>query len=79
MLQWEPVDDENATYPFERYSAVTGGHEYRIFYRPDAGREGLPWILAVRAEAGGLRHHGYYPSEEWAMRAAQMWEHTILP
>jgi hypothetical protein len=33
MLQWETVD-ENATYPFERYRAVSGKREYRIFPRP---------------------------------------------
>jgi hypothetical protein len=33
MLQWETVD-ENATYPFERYRAVSGKHEYRVFHDP---------------------------------------------
>jgi hypothetical protein len=35
-------------YPFERYRAVSGKHEYRIFYGPEAATQARPWILAVR-------------------------------
>jgi hypothetical protein len=37
--------DPNATYPFERYRAVSGKHEYRIFHDPTgAASQDLPWI-----------------------------------
>jgi hypothetical protein len=47
MLQWETAD-EHADYSFERYREVSGKHEYRIFYGPEAATQGRPWILAVR-------------------------------
>jgi hypothetical protein len=47
MLQWDTAD-ENADYPLERYRAVSGKHEYRIFYGPEAATQVLPWILKVR-------------------------------
>ena len=31
MLTWKTVDPK-AIYPLERYYAVSGNHEYRIFY-----------------------------------------------
>lgn len=76
MLQWEEVD-ENATYPFERYRAVSGKREYRIFRDPEE-RKILPWILVVR-EAGedsahAHIHHGTYRADDDAKRAAEQWE-----
>jgi len=64
MLQWETVD-ENATYPFERYRAVSGKHEFRVFHDPTgAASQDLPWILVIReVPQGGVSthvHHGAY-------------------
>lgn len=78
MLQWETVD-ENATYPFERYRAVSGKHEYRVFHDPTgAASQDLPWILVVReVPEGGVSthvHHGAYRTVEWAKQAAEQWE-----
>ena len=55
MLPWEMVDPK-AIYPFERYRAVSGNHEYRIFYGPKAASEAKPWILVnlVIQEIGGV-------------------------
>jgi len=60
-LRWE-TEDGYADYPLERYRAVSGKHEYRIFYGPEVATQALPWILKVR-EVGekGVRaqiHHG---------------------
>jgi hypothetical protein len=78
MLQWETVD-ENATYPFERYRAVSGKHEYRVFHDPTgAASQDLPWILVVReVPEGGVSthvHHGAYRTVDWAKQAAEQWE-----
>jgi hypothetical protein len=56
-LQWE-TGDGYADYPLERYRAVSGKHEYRIFYGPEVATQALPWILVVR-EVGekGLYTH----------------------
>jgi hypothetical protein len=77
MLQWETADLD-APYPFERYRAISGKHEFRIFYGPKAGREGLPWILGIRE----LRDNGVYryfplidyPSDDDAKRGAERWK-----
>ena len=65
--------DENATYPFERYRAISGKHEYRVFHDPTgAASQDLPWILVVREapEAGVSTHvhHGAYSTIDWAKR-----------
>jgi hypothetical protein len=78
MLQWETVD-ENATYPFERYRAISGKHEYRVFHDPTgAASQDLPWILVVReAPEDGVSthvHHGAYSTIDWAKRHAELWE-----
>lgn len=74
--QWQTVDP-NATYPFERFRAVRGRHEYRVFHGPDAASDVLPWILVVRevGEDGVLAHihHGTYRTENEAKRAAGQW------
>jgi hypothetical protein len=46
MLRWETAH-EYADYPLERYRAVSGKHEFRIFYGPDVTKA-LPWKLVVR-------------------------------
>ena len=76
MLGWE-IGDGYADYPLERYRAVSGTHEYRIFYAPDATKA-MPWILKVR-EVGekGARaqiHHGTHRTAYDAKLAAEVWE-----
>ena len=76
MLGWE-TGDGHADYPLERYRAVSGTHEYRIFYAPDATKA-MPWILKVR-EVGekGARaqiHHGTHRTAYDAKLAAEVWE-----
>ena len=82
MLQWETAD-ENADYPFERYRAVSGKHEYRIFYGPEVATQALPWILVVR-EVGekGVRtriHRGTHQTAYYAKRAAELREKDPPP
>jgi len=77
VLQWETADD-NADYPFERYRAVSGKHEYRIFYGPEAATQALPWILLVR-EVGEncVRtriHRDTHHTAHHAKRAAELWQ-----
>lgn len=76
-LQWE-TGDGFADYPLERYRAVSGKYEYRIFYGPEAATQALPWILKVR-EVGenGVRaqiHHGTHRTAYDAKRGAEVWE-----
>jgi hypothetical protein len=77
MLQWDTAD-ENADYPLERYRAVSGKHEYRIFYGPEAATQVLPWILKVReVKEEGVRaqiHHGTHRTAYAAKLAADVWE-----
>ena len=78
MLRWEEVDLK-ATYPSERYRAVSDQYEYRIFHDPTgAASQDLPWILVVReVPEGGVSthvHHGAYGTIDWAKRAAELWE-----
>jgi hypothetical protein len=50
VLEWEEVHPD-AEYPFERYRAVIGKREYRIFYDKDGDASGdkrYPWILVIR-------------------------------
>ena len=42
MLTWKTVDPK-AIYPLERYYAVSGNHEYRIFYGLKAASQDCPW------------------------------------
>ena len=77
MLRWETADGY-AEYPLERYRAVSGKHEYRIFYGPEAATKAQPWTLKVR-EVGenGVRaqiHRGTHRTVYDAMRAAEVWE-----
>jgi hypothetical protein len=51
MLQWETAD-EHADYSFERYRAVTGKHENRIFYGPEGGNP------RATLDSGGPRDWG---------------------
>ena len=75
MLTWETVDPE-AIYPFERYRAVSGSHEYRIFFGPEAASEVKPWILVnlVIQEIGGVPAHVFhdtYHTHDDAKKAAE--------
>jgi hypothetical protein len=76
MLRWETVDLK-ATYPFERYRAVSGNREYRIFHDPEA-RQFLPSILVVRElredDVHVHIHHGTYRTDDEAKQAARQWE-----
>ena len=47
MLTWKTVD-RKAIYPLERYHAVSGSHEYRIFYGLKAANQDRPWVLVIR-------------------------------
>ena len=47
MLTWKTVD-RKAIYPLERYHAVSGNHEYRIFYGLKAASQDRPWVLVIR-------------------------------
>ena len=47
MLTWKTVDPK-AIYPLERYYAVSGNHEYRIFYGLKAASQDRPWVLVIR-------------------------------
>ena len=78
MLTWETVDPE-AIYPFERYRAVNGSREYRIFFGPEAASEVKPWILVnlVIQEIGGVPAHVFhdtYHTHDDAKKAAEQWE-----
>ena len=77
MLTWETVDPE-ATYPFERDRAVSGNHEYRIFFGREEASEVKPWILVVREikTHGVPAHifHGTYHTHADAKKAAEHWE-----
>ena len=70
MLQWGTVH--------ERYRAVSGKREYRVFYGPKDTSQHPPWILVVReAPEGGVSthvHHGAYSTIDWAKRHAELWE-----
>jgi hypothetical protein len=66
-----------ATYPFDRYRAVGGKRQYRIFRDPEA-RKVLPWTLTVRDlgddDVYVHIHHGTYRTDDDAKRAAEQWE-----
>jgi hypothetical protein len=74
--EWQTVDPK--TNPFERYRAVRGRLEYRVFHGPEAASDFLPWILVVRevGKNGVLAriHHGTYRTDYEARRAAVQWE-----
>jgi hypothetical protein len=83
MLQWETAD-ENADYPFERYRAVSGKHEYRVFHDPTgAASQDLPWILVVReVPEGGVYtriHHGTHHTAYDAKLAAERQDKDLPP
>jgi hypothetical protein len=76
VLTWETFP--NAIYPFARHHAVSGNHEYRIFYDREAASQGHPWILVVRevGEDGAQRqvHYANYPTDDSLKRAAELWD-----
>jgi hypothetical protein len=71
MLRWQEVDLK-ATYPSERYRAVSGNREYRVLYDPDASQV-LSWILVVREDDRHI-HHGTYRTVDEAKQAAEQWD-----
>ena len=85
MLEWDEVDPY-ATWPEERYRAVSGKHEYRIFLDP-VGEHIFPepdakkvewWALVVREdmENGVWRHVVHRAKRTLAevKRNAEQWE-----
>ncbi|HEV7581967.1 MAG TPA: hypothetical protein VGO77_16415 [Mycobacterium sp.] len=76
MLTWETLDAK-ATHP--RYRAVSGKHEFRVFYDPaSSGSQDRPWILVVR-EVGedGVHTHAFhetYSAAADAKEAAEQWK-----
>jgi len=73
----------NADYPLERYRAVSGKHEYRVFYGSEAPANALPWILVVREVAEkGVRthlHRGAHRTAYHAKLGAELWEKDPAP
>jgi hypothetical protein len=68
MLTWETVDPK-ATHP--RYRAVSGKHEFRVFYDPASSRsQDPPWILLIR-EVGedGVHTHVFHETYSTATEA----------
>jgi hypothetical protein len=66
--------DPKATHP--RYRAVSGKHEFRVFYDPATSRsQNRPWILVVReVEEDGVHTHVFhwpYSTAAEAKEAAQ--------
>ncbi len=74
MLTWQTVDP-NATYPLERYCAVSADHEYRIFYGLKAASQDRPWVLVIR-EVGMActRMCTIHRTADEAKKAAEQWE-----
>ena len=73
MLQWEEVD-LHAVYPFERYKAVSGNREHRIFYGPAAAESpDKPWILVIRLDLREHVFHDNFHTLDAAKRAAENW------
>ena len=74
MLTWETVDSD-ATYPLERYCAVSADHEYRIFYGLKAASQDRPWVLMIR-EVGTActRMCTIHHTADEAKKAAEHWE-----
>ena len=74
MLTWETVDPD-ATYPLERYYAVSADHEYRIFYGLKAASQDRPWVLMIR-EVGTActRMCTVHHTVDEAKKAAEQWE-----
>ena len=65
MLTWKTVD-RKAIYPLERYHAVSGNHEYRIFYGLKAASQDRPWACTRMCTI----HH----TADEAKKAAEQWE-----
>jgi hypothetical protein len=66
MLTWETVDPE-ATHP--RYRAVSGKHEFRVFYDPASSQsQDRPWILVIR-EVGEDGVHTHVSHEPYSTAA----------
>ena len=77
MLTWETLDP-NATWPDERFHAVNGRRDYRIFDSPEAYTQPtVPWTLVVRdLGEDGIHTHvhlGNYRTDDEAKRAAEQW------
>src|ERR1700754_1724404 len=71
MLDWDEVDPY-ATWPEERYRAVSGKHEYRIFLDPEGdhifpepdARKVEWWALVIREDmANGVWRHVVHRAE----------------
>lgn len=82
-IQWQEVDPE-AIYPEERYRAVSGEHEFRIFYDPNPEDDDAPqlaWILGVRElPPGGVPIHVYldaFRTEDEAKKGAEDLERLV--
>ena len=61
MLTWETLDPK-ATHP--RYGALSGKHEFRVFYDPASSQsQDRPWILVIRevGEDGVHTHVSHEP------------------
>jgi hypothetical protein len=76
MLTWETVDPK-ATHP--RYRAVSGKHEFRVFYDPaSSGSKDRPWILVIReVHDDGVHTHIFhepYSTAAEAMEGAKQWK-----
>jgi hypothetical protein len=73
MLQWD-----------EHNRAVSGKHEFRVFYDPDSSRsQDRPWIMVIR-ELGedGVHahiHHSTHFTEVDAKKAAKQWAGPRTP
>jgi hypothetical protein len=77
MLTWETLD-LNATWPDERFHAVSRRRDYRIFDSPEAYTQPtVPWTLVVRdLGEDGIHTHvhlGNYRTDDEAKRAAEQW------
>jgi hypothetical protein len=74
MLTWKTVDP-SAIYPLERYHAVSGNHEYRIFYGLKAASQDRPWVLVIRQVGTACtRMCTIHNTADEAKKAAEQWE-----
>src|SRR6478609_1232765 len=77
MLTWKTVDP-SAIYPLERYHAVSGNHEYRIFYGLKAASQDRPWVLVIREVATACtRMCTIHHTADEAKKAAEQWDGVL--